>query len=262
MATMSLSNNNNNPTNTATANKDTVYIDYLNKFRKEASYFEVERTANGKPWPRAKSPTEIAYHNFLAEVVDPSTGDYYFIIQNDQKVTAKYVIDRIVREKHSNGNEYLYSEGYIEAFDYFKDNKRFRCSKPEVHTKTNFEHRKRLNPKNQIERVTLGPKGSETIYEMKFTPENADLLWQKRRDGNISLVLKDQMTGQPRLLERKGSISADDYEGAFQLFKTAPFQYLYNWDYMKGMPSTITATQPDTTKTTTVNKSNNPEKVK
>src|SRR6188472_926518 len=99
--------------------KDTKYIDYLAKYKKQRSYFEVERTASGKPWPYAKQAEEIAYDNFIAETVDPSTGDYY--TDNDSgRPAGKYVVETIIRLKLIDGSEVLLSQGHINALDYFR----------------------------------------------------------------------------------------------------------------------------------------------
>lgn len=216
--------------------KDTKYIDYLSKFKKAAAYFETERTANGKPWPRAKLPDEISYDNFLAEVIDPSTGDYY--LTEEGIPSGKYVVDMIIRQKQIDGSEVLVSQGDIVALDYFKDRKVFRADKPEMHIKTIFDHQKKLDPKNRIVRITKGPIGREEVYEMPFTPENLDLLWSKKRDGNIQLIVKSQLNGEPHAVERKGLIRANDVEGAYNMFKTASFEYLYNFEYQKDIPKT------------------------
>jgi len=208
--------------------KDTKYFDFVSKFKKEASYFEKERTASGKPWPRPKSPKEIEYDNFLAEVIDPTTGDYY--LDEDGVIPAKYVVDMIIRQKQIDGSEVLLSQGNLIALDYFKDRKVFRVDKPEMHVKTIFDQKRR------IIRVTKGPIGSEEIYEMPFTPENLDKLWSRKRDGNIQLIVKSQLNAEPHALERKGILRANDVEGAYNLFKTADFDYLYNWEYQKDVP--------------------------
>lgn len=214
--------------------KDTKYFDFVSKFKKEAAYFEKERTASGKPWPRPKSPKEIEYDNFLAEVIDPTTGDYY--LDEDGIIPAKYVVDMIIRQKQIDGSEVLLSQGNLIALDYFKDRKVFRVDKPEMHVKTIFDHKRELDKKRRIIRVTKGPIGSEEIYEMPFTPENLDKLWSRKRDGNIQLIVKSQLNAEPHALERKGILRANDVEGAYNLFKTADFDYLYNWEYQKDVP--------------------------
>jgi len=71
---------------------------------------------------------------------------------------------------------------------------------------------------------------------MPFTPENLDKLWSRKRDGNIQLIVKSQLNAEPHALERKGILRANDVEGAYNLFKTADFDYLYNWEYQKDVP--------------------------
>jgi len=231
------------PANLLPNPKDTKYFDFYTRFKKEASYFERERTNSGKPWPRAKTPYEISYDNFLAEVVDPSTGDYY--VDEDGKIPTKYVVDMIIRLKLTDGSEVLLSQGNIVALDYFKDRKVFRVDKPEMHVKTLFDHEKKFDEKRRIVRYTKGPNGSEEIYEMPFTQENLDKLWALKRDGNIQLIVKDQLSGEPHALERKGLIRPSDVNGAYNLFRNSDFEYLYNFEYQKNI------TQPQQQQPTT-----------
>lgn len=213
--------------------KDTKYFDYMSKFKKEASYFLSELTASGKPWPRAVSPEELSYNNWLAEVVDPTTGDYYFTEENGIRNTIKYEVDMIIRFRKTDGSEWLLSQGTLRCPDYFKDEKRFRCNKPEMHIKTKFSHDRSMDSKRRIVRVCKGPIGSEEIYEMPFTVENAEKLWSLKRDGNIQLIVKDQLSSEPHAIERKGILRPNDYQGAFEMFKNQSFDYLYNFEYTK-----------------------------
>lgn len=218
---------------TSANNRNTKYTDFYPRFKKEAAYYEKERTANGKPWPRAKRPEEIAYDNFLAETVDPSTGDYF--TDNVTGLPAgKYVVESIQRVKLLDGSEVLLSQGHIYALDYHRHRKSFYCDKPEMHLKTLFNYRTRMNSRNQVESICIGPFGKpEPIYELPFTPENLDKLWSMRRDNNISLIMKTEMDGVAHSLDRKGLVKSNDSLGAYNLFKTADFDYIFNWEYTK-----------------------------
>lgn len=229
-----------NPSQVPNAN-NAKYTDFLTKFKKQRKYFEQERTASGKPWPRPRQPDEIAYDNFLAETIDPATGDYYTDNETGQPA-GKYVVETIIRYKLRNGSEYLVSQGHINALDYFRHRKTFYADKPEMHIKTLFDHETRFNPKTRgVESVCKGPYGKpEEIYEMPFTPENLEKLWSMRRDDNISLILKTQSNGVAHSLDRKGLIKSNDALGAYELFKNADFDYLFNWEYTKEKPTATT----------------------
>lgn len=216
--------------------KDTKYIDFYPRFRKERKYFDQERTANGRPWPYVKQPDELYYDNFLADVVDPSTGDYY--ADNDTgKPAGKYVVDMIIRYQLVDGSEVLLTQGKVEALDYFRHPKTFSADKPEMHKKTLFRHDTRLDSRNRVTSVCKGPQGSEFVYDLPFTPENLDKLWSLKRHGNIQLIVKTELNSEPHALERKGLLRPNDIQGSYDLFKNAEFDYLYNWEYTKEQPN-------------------------
>ena len=72
---------------------------------------------------------------------------------------------------------------------------------------------------------------------MPFTAENLDKLWSMRRDNNISLITKTQTDGVAHSLDRKGLIRSNDGLGAYELFKTGDFDYIFNWEYIKEKPA-------------------------
>ena len=51
-----------------------------------------------------------------------------------------------------------------------------------------------------------------------------------------------------------------DYQGAFNLFKTAKFDYLYSWEYSKGsLPNQVVLNDPENLKPTGIASDNNKE---
>lgn len=256
---------------------NTNYHDYMSRFKKEEEYFRKAVMSNGKQWPRIKPVEQRVYENWIAQVVDPVSGEYH---TDANGKTARYVVDKIVRIRLVDGSEKLYSSGQLIGYNSFKDKKTYPCDQPEVHRKTNFDYKTTLDNKNgQIKRVTTGPSSVEDVYDLPFTPENADKLWSMRKDRSIKLTVKDELSGEPRAVEVKGGrLDQSNLDAAFELFKSAPFEYVYNWEYVKNPTATSTTTQqtavkeiqdegsikkaiPDPTPNTKT-KFNEPEKVK
>ena len=209
-------------------------IDFMPQFKKEESYFKNQRTKTGRQWPHVKSPEQRHYENWLAEVVDPMTGEFY---KNNEGETARYYVDKIVRYKDLDGKEFLYSIGQVRGFNSFKDPKTISCYRPEVHKKTIFGSKTDVDNKkgrNQIVKVSTGPERVIEVYDLPFNEENAEKLWNLKRNRNIQLILKDEMTGESHNLDRKGLIGKNDLKKAFEFFKSKPFDYLYNWEYTAG----------------------------
>ncbi len=80
-----------------------------------------------KPWPRVKPVTERVYEMFYSKIVDPISQTYYperdsqgnIIEPSDGKPRARQIISDIIRLKHADGNEYLYTNGILVGFNSF-----------------------------------------------------------------------------------------------------------------------------------------------
>ncbi len=215
------------------------YHDFMTKFEKEAEYFKKPRTQQGKPFPRVKTVIQRSYDNWIAQVVDPVTGEYH---KDENGNGAQYKVNHIVRIRLVDGSEKLYSHGQLVGANSFKDRKTFPCDKPEVHEKTNFSYSTTLDNNRQIRRYTTGPSSVEEVYDMDFTEENANKLWAMKKDRSVKLTVVDQLSMEPHAVEIKGfgyGVEQEALEKAFTMFKTAQFDYLYNWDYIKAPKSKL-----------------------
>jgi hypothetical protein len=209
------------------------YTDYMSKFEKEESYFKTPRTSQGKAWPRVKPVEQRSYENWIAQVVDPATGEYH---KDEKGKEPQYRINHIVRIRLVDGSEKIYSHGQLVGYNSFKDKKTYPVEKREVHNKTNFAYKTTLDNNRQIKRYTDGPSSVEEVYDMDFTPENADALWAQKKDRSVKLTVVDQISNEPHAIEVQGfgyGIEQEALEKAFTMFKTAKFDYLYNWEYIK-----------------------------
>ena len=100
-------------------------------------------------------------------------------------------------------------------------------SKPEVWSKTEFAYDRNYNEKTGSFTVqTIGPSGIEEVYDIPFSPENVQKLYDKTQDENVMFVLKDNRTQEAK--EVKWSSVKDSVE----LFMHKPFNYLWNADYI------------------------------
>lgn len=221
-----------------TTQPPTNYHDYMSRFKKEEEYFKKAVLQNGKTFPRIKPTLQRLYENWIAQVVDPVTGQYH---TDSNGKGAKYVVDKLVRIRLLDGQEKLYSYGQLIGYNSFKDKKTYPCDQPEVHLKTNFGYKTILDNKNgQIKRVTTGPESVEEVFDLPFTPENCDKLWALRKDRSIKLTVKDALNSEPHAVEVKGGrLDESNLNAAFTLFKTAPFEYVYNWEYVKNPPTPL-----------------------
>lgn len=210
-------------------NNNNIEID---KYEKEESYYKGKKSASGQLFKRIKSPKEIVYYNWLSQIKDPVTGEYYTGPEGEQ---PRHLVTTIVRYKDINDKEYLYTVGERKGFDSFKDPKVISSHRPEVHQKTIFKYRTDIDKRTrQITRITEGPQSVEDVYDMPFNEENANKLWKLKKDRTIQLVVKDGRTDEPHAVENKGLFANHNIDKLFEEFKRRDFEYLYNWEYEKG----------------------------
>jgi hypothetical protein len=116
----------------------------------------------------------------------------------------------------------------------------FTCDSPEKYRKTIFNTIKEYNVKQkQIVSYCDGPTGSEEVYDMPFTPENVDLLYSQRYDGNpyfmpntrgnlrFAFYIKDHQNGG--LVKEVFWSSVED---SLKIFKEKDFDHLWNSLYL------------------------------
>ncbi len=181
-------------------------------------------------WPRLKSTKEFSYENFLEQVINEKTGEFYSQKDEDNRAIkgtgATYYITDICRLRRADGSEFLYTKGRVDAYNSLGDPINHSISTPEIWTKTNFNYKTEFNDKTkQMEKVLQGPSGSEEIYTMPFNKENLKELYDSRQNEYLNFVVKDEQTGKPFQVKDVNSLKT------FELFQK-PFEFLYNAEYL------------------------------
>jgi hypothetical protein len=188
------------------------------------------KTHKQAQWPRMKPVRQMVYENWLERVIDENSFEWN--PQRDRDGTpvkntgAKYVIHTIVRVKVGK-NEFLYSKEFLKGFDAGGGLDQIACSFPERWTKTNFAWKRVINEKTMgCRQECQGPAGDELVYDMPFTPENVQSLFDKVEDENVQFVVKDDRTGEA--FEVKWS----SVNETLKLFKEKSWEYLRRGEYI------------------------------
>ena len=223
-------------------------IDFMPHWKKQDKCFDEEeiemadtRTGrrimkNGKPviktWPHDKPTAQISYENWLEQVVNPDTNEFYSALEKAgspiKGTGPKHVVSQIIRLRRKDGSEYLYSLGELQAFDAFGNIVGCTCSKPEIWTRTLFNHTRVYDQRTNSTKVeTSGILGTEEVYEMRFNEKNLkELVSLRPNDSDIAFTLKDEASGKPISLRKEHNINKN-----IELF-LKPFDYLFNADYI------------------------------
>jgi hypothetical protein len=179
--------------------------------------------------------------------VNPKNKKFYPKTDEDNRpitmvdnINCKKVVLRIVRHRLVNGDQVLTSFSQIIGHDVHGNKKTFTCDSPKRYSKTIFNTIKEYNVKQkQIVTYCDGPTGSEEVYEMPFTPENTDLLYAQRYDGNpyfmpntrgnlrFAFYIKDHSNGG---LVKEIFWSSE--KESLRLFKEMDFDSLWNSLYL------------------------------
>jgi len=193
-------------------------------------------TKNGKPlvkaWPHDKPIAQIAYENWLEKVVNPDTNKFYPALNkagNPIKGTGpKHTVTQIIRFRRKDGSEFLYSLGELRAYDALGNIVPCTCRKPEVWTRTLFNHVRVYDQRtNTTKMETSGTLGSEDVYEMTFNEKNLkELVSLRANDADIAFTVKDESSS--KAVEVKKEANFNDTLKLFQ----KPFHYLFNADYI------------------------------
>ena len=204
----------------------TMKVNFQTKFAKKKEYYLNEKMRDGRNWPIIPDPTELAYLNWLADITDPTTDQYY---ESHDGETATYKVHQIIRIKLIDGSEKLYSIGQLIGYNQFKDEKTHPCHSPEVHERTRFKHETEMDPKTKkLKRVTTAIAGVDNVYDLPFTPENADELFKKRANEYIQLTVKQEQNNESHSI----NYGANSLAQTFAMFKSKPFDYLYNAEFL------------------------------
>ena len=123
--------------------------------------------------------------------------------------------------------EYLYTKGRLEGINAGGQRVRIPIYRPEVWTKTNFDYKRSYDEKKMsFVSETLGPSGSEEVYDIPFTSENVLKLYEKADNENCQFVLKDIQT------EDGKSCYWSSVKDTLDLFCNKPFEYLWKANYI------------------------------
>ncbi|TVM02727.1 MAG: hypothetical protein CV087_08830 [Candidatus Brocadia sp. WS118] len=201
-------------------------MDFMPNFKKQEENFKNEKTRDGKSWPYVKPTEQRTYEDWLAEVTDPVSGEFYK--DKDDINTARHVINTIVRIKLVDGSEKLYTLGSLIGYNSFGDETVTKCRKPEVYQKTIFGHKTGIDKKTRkLIKETTGPIKTETQYLLDFTIENLEKLYSQRENNNgVNLVVKDEANGEAHNIRYKNP------QTSYDLFKNKDFDYLFNAEYL------------------------------
>lgn len=181
-------------------------------------------------WPREKPTKELSYEQFLDEIFNPKTAEFYPKKDTDNRAIprtgATYFITDIYRIRRADSSEFLYSKGKVNAFNSFGDPITHSISIPEIWTKTCFDYKTEFNDKTkQLVKILQGPSGSATLYTMPFTKENLKQLYDRRQNELLNFTIKEEQTGKAVQIKDVNS------QKTFELFQK-PFEYLYNAEYL------------------------------
>jgi hypothetical protein len=223
-------------------------IDFMPNWEKQEQCFEEEQIEvvdslhnkrimkNGKPvikaYPHDKPIAQISDENWLEQVVNPDSKEFYHARNKEgneiKGITAKHIVTQIIRLRRKDGSEFLYSLGELRAYDAFGNIVPCTCAKPEMWTRTLFNHVRVYDQRtNTTKMETSGTLGAEDVYEMPFNEKNLkDLVSLRENDSDIMFIVKDEAAGKPSSLRREANIN-----DTIKLFQK-PFDYLFNAEYI------------------------------
>lgn len=225
------------------------FVDFFPGFKLQEEQYNKVKTPNGKSWPRAKSPLEYRYEQFISDCVNPNNNSFYMPLTEDntpikmidQGPACRHVVNTIVRIRTFSNEEKLYSLGQLIGYDGASIRRTMGCQKPEVVEVTKFGQDKRYNSRTRrFDIFCTGPNGIDTKYLLDFNQENFDLLFAKTWDGKnpyfkpdrrnvskrVTLIVKDEQSGIAI------EIFWQSLERSIELFKTRSFEELFSGSYL------------------------------
>ena len=247
------SKNINNKQNAEDQTQDDVdkIVDFLPKYKIMQSEFDkaIVRelySENGKrlkgkqqSWPRLKETDERIYEMFMARVSNPVTNTFYpqkdsdgrIIKPKDNCPNCRYYVQSIFRIRTTSGEEFLYSTGLIRGYDVAGSEVHEHISKPESYIHTVFDMERIYdNDTKTFYENCHGPIESYEEYSLPFSPENVDLLYEKRDKSRnakpVNFYVKDEQSGMD--VSVRWSLVQD----TVKLFKEKDFVFLFNGQYI------------------------------
>jgi hypothetical protein len=190
----------------------------------------------GDTWPMIVTTEELAYQNFLKDVIDPATNTYhkgkktsYDPAEDGSGKETENVIEiepyesvgQITRVKTDESKEYLLTKGMIYAFKEFAVSRNYAWSNREMWNETLFRFETdRDDSSGKLRQFCRGPEGSLIHYLIPHNASNVDKLWEIRNAKRCILVVKDAVSQ-----EAKECPTLD-------MFKSKSFDYIKNMDYL------------------------------
>ena len=225
------------------------FVDFFPGFKLQKEQFAKVKTRKGKTWPRAETPFEKKYFQFIADVVNPANNSFYMPLDEnnypvsmpDNGPACRHVVSTIVRIRTTDGSEKLYSLGQLIGVDGASIRRSMACDKSEVWTKIKFGYEKDYNKKTRrFDTYCTGPVGQETQYLLDFNKTNFDKLYAKTWDGKnnyfkpdrrnsskrVTLIAKDEQSGIAK------EIFFSTLERSIEIFLTKSFEDLITDSYL------------------------------
>ena len=181
-------------------------------------------------WPRLKPIEQIVYEQWLDKVVNQQSGKWNPKRDKDGNIVkgtgATYLISVIYRLKIGK-EEFLLTKGFLKGYEVAGSEVVHWCTYPERWTRTLFNYKRTADEKTMsFQSHLLGPSGTETVYELPFSPQNVDKLWKQTDKNNVQFVVKDLKTGE------SAEVKWSSLEDTLRLFKEKSFQHLFSGDYI------------------------------
>lgn len=174
---------------------------------------------------------QLLYDQFLDTTINPKTKDWYQQRDRNRNIIkgtgGHYVVSVITRVRTADKSEHLLSKGYCKGFNAGGSEVRLWTVYRERHTKTLFDHKEKYDEKSEsFTTYNLGPRGTETVYDLPFNQENVDYLWNLSNKKDVIFVLKLEDTGDAK------DVNWSSKQECLSLMKNKPFDYLWKADYM------------------------------
>jgi hypothetical protein len=202
---------------------------YKGQYIDEANKIEYER------WPPIE---QKRWESFKAKAKDPKSGKWFMKGQNGQRLGLESpirIVTTIMRLKATdNGAEYLLSNSKIIGYNQFGDEVTTTANFPEKYNLTLF--RFETVPDHETgyaKRINTGACGTELIYTLPFTKENALKLFDMRdlnkQNNCTSIQFLVKSEDKNRVYDIQPQITL---EQTFKLFVESDFEYLYHANYL------------------------------
>jgi hypothetical protein len=209
---------------------------FTDKWKKQRNFYKnAVIDDKGNTWPYIPQDVrELGYEDWVKDITDPSNGECYKGSKNKympdgkggetvqvQTMEPREEVIAITRLRREDGEEFLLTKRYFIGYTQFGTESRFYMPYKEFYEEPDFKWYNGLDHKTgKIRRMTNGPQGHNKHYLLSFSPEAVDELMKEKWNKRVSLVVKDDMTGE-------GKACPD-----LEMFKTRSFDYIKNMEYL------------------------------